>query len=115
MMIPVPLHPTRLRERGYNQSCLLADGISSAFGIPIVLNKLTRIRNTEPQAMLEAKNRFTNIHGAFTIKNSQGITRKNILIIDDLLTTGATASEAARILKTAGAKRVGVLTLAITA
>jgi ComF family protein len=112
-LIPIPLSATRLRERGYNQSGLLAQGISEAFHIPVFENSLTR-RHTRHQTLLNEKERWTNIQGAFTIKFSKNINNRNILIIDDLLTTGATASEAARTLKKCGAQTVGVLTLAIT-
>jgi competence protein ComFC len=113
-IVPIPLFPSRLRERGYNQSQLLAYEISRKYKIPLSLNNLTRARATEHQTLLSEKERWTNIYRAFRIKNPAKFSGKNILIIDDLLTTGATASEAARTLKDAGAKTVGVLTLAIT-
>ena len=114
LIIPIPLSATRLRERGYNQSHLLATGLAEHFQIPLNLNNLIKIKNTHPQAQLSQKERWTNLHEAFRIKNLNVLNNKNTLIIDDLLTTGATASEAARVLKLAGAKTVGVLTLAVT-
>lgn len=111
---PIPLFPSRLRERGYNQSQLLAEEVSRKYNIRLSMNNLVRIRATEHQTSLSEKERWTNIYGAFRIKNLAEFSGKNILVIDDLLTTGATASEAARTLKDAGAKTVGVLTLAIT-
>lgn len=111
----VPLYAARLRERGYNQAQFLAEGVSQKFQIPLLRNSLVRARHTRPQTLLEPKERWTNIRGAFTIKRPDEVRRKNILIIDDLLTTGATASEAAHTLKNAGAGTVGILTLAITA
>ena len=78
------------------------------------LKNLVRIRNTQHQTLLNEKERWTNIRDAFRIKNPIEFSGKNILIVDDLLTTGATASEAAHTLKNAGAKTVGILTLAIT-
>lgn len=113
ILLPIPLSAARRRERGYNQSGLLAQGISEAFHIPVLENGLTR-RHTRHQTLLDEKERWTNIQEAFTIKSSRKIINRNILIIDDLLTTGATASEAARTLKKCGAQTVGVLTLAIT-
>ncbi len=113
MIIPIPLSSARFRERGFNQSELLARSISNHFDIPISTDQLKKIRNTSSQSLLKEKERWTNIHGAFIKKNQKIIINKNILLIDDLLTTGATCSEAALILKMAGAKRVGVLTLAI--
>jgi ComF family protein len=114
IIAPIPLFPSRLRERGYNQSQLLAEPISREYGIHLSLKNLIRIRNTEHQTFLTEKERWTNIQGAFRIINSAAFSGKNILIIDDLLTTGATASEAAGVLKNAGAETVGVLTLAVT-
>jgi len=115
IIVAVPLFPSRLRERGYNQSRLLAELIAKEYGVNLSINNLIRTRNTEHQTFLGEKERWTNIHGAFRIKHSDRFSGKNILIIDDLLTTGATASEAAGALKNAGAETVGVLTLAITA
>ena len=115
LVIPVPLHPTRLRERGYNQAQLLAQLIARQYSIPLSSNNLIRIRNTESQSVLSQKERWTNIQQAFRIRQPVEFQDKEILLIDDLLTTGATASEAARTLKEAGAKRVDVLTIAVTA
>ncbi len=114
-VVPVPLFPTRLRERGYNQAQLLAREVGQTFSIPLLEDHLRRVRHTRPQTFLDEKQRWTNIRGAFTIRKPNALKRKNILLIDDLLTTGATASEAARVLKDAGAGTVSVLTLAITA
>jgi competence protein ComFC len=112
---PIPLFPSRFRERGYNQSQLLSQEIVQKYRINLSTTNLIRTRNTEHQTLLCEKERWTNIDGAFRIRNPSEFRGKNILIIDDLLTTGATASEAARTLKDAGAKTVGILTLAITA
>ena len=114
VIIPIPLSSTRSRERGYNQARLLAKELAKEFSIPLAENQLRRIRHTDPQSLLDEKQRWTNIKGAFTIRKLKNLRHKNILLIDDLLTTGATASEAARVLKDAGAGTVGVLTLAIT-
>ncbi len=113
LLMPVPLHPVRFRERGYNQSCILAQGVAQRLNLPLCNKNLIRIRHTQNQARVNPKNRFTNIHGAFRIKHSAQVKEKSILLVDDLLTSGTTASEAARILKEAGARRVSVLTLAL--
>jgi len=113
-MVPIPLHPTRKRERGYNQSFLLASQLSRIFNINLNINLLIKIKNTKNQSLLSKKERWTNITGAFKIKNPNEVNNKSILLIDDLLTTGATSSEAAKALKSAGAKTVGVFTLAGT-
>jgi ComF family protein len=112
LFMPVPLSATKSRERGYNQSHLLAHGLSMRYNIPLSKNNLIKIRETETQTHLSQKERWTNIAGAFRIKNSKEIKSKNILIIDDLLTTGATSSEAAKTLKQNSAQDVGVFTLA---
>jgi len=112
-IVAIPLHSTRKRERSYNQAQLLAEVISVKFGIPESRNNLVRTRNTKNQAALSQKERWTNIQGAFKIKYPSQFFERSVLIIDDLMTTGATVSEAARILKKAGAQRTDVLTLAI--
>jgi len=112
-LCPVPLSPTRMRERTFNQAALLARELAPFLGVPLDEKLLQRRRNTKNQAKLSPKDRWTNIRGAFTIRNSSALNGQNILILDDLLTTGATASEAALALKQAGANRVGVLTLSI--
>ncbi|MFH1202368.1 MAG: ComF family protein [Candidatus Omnitrophota bacterium] len=111
-LIPIPLHPARLREREFNQSQLLCEEIAKRFQIPLCLNNLIRIRNTKSQTRLNEKDRFKNIQGAFSLRNPQALLDKNVLLVDDLFTTGATASEAALTLKNGGAKDVCVLTLA---
>jgi len=113
VIVPIPLYSTRLRERGYNQAQLIAEQLSQKLDIPCLTDNLIRTRHTPNQALLGQKERWTNIHDAFRIKNPREFLKKSVLVIDDLLTTGATASEAARILKEAGAKHVGVLTIAI--
>lgn len=114
LVMPIPLSPTRMRERGYNQAQLLAEGLARQFALALSLHHLVRIRHTKNQALLSQKERWTNIRGAFKIKHSEAVKNKSVLLVDDLLTTGATASEAAGVLKEAGAKTVGVFTLAVT-
>ncbi|NTV29263.1 MAG: ComF family protein [Candidatus Omnitrophica bacterium] len=113
MLVPIPLHPTRLRERGYNQSALIAERLTLTLGIPTVQHGLERARHTLRQSELGQKERFTNMHDAFKITAPSTFSGRKILLVDDLLTTGATASAAAQALKKAGAAQVGVLTLAI--
>ncbi len=114
LLVPVPLHPTRQRERGFNQSELLCQILSKEFQVPVSLHNLRRKRYSSKQALLSKKERWTNIRSAFTIGNPENFYHKNVIIVDDLFTTGATASEAAGVLKSAGAETVDVLTLAIT-
>ena len=113
MVIPVPLHPARLRERGYNQAALLAACVADEFKLPLKNDVLIRRHHTPRQSELSAKDRWTNIKGAFRIKNSADIVGREIIVVDDILTTTATASEAANTLKDAGASRVIIITLGL--
>ena len=110
--IPMPLHPIRLREREFNQAQLLAEEIGGNFNLQILRGALSKIKNTRPQTDLKEKERFSNIKGAFAVQDETMIKGKTILLLDDLITTGATASEASATLINAGAKDVCVLTLA---
>jgi ComF family protein len=112
-IVPMPIHPARLREREYNQAELIAKELSNMLPLKINKNLAVRIRNTQPQSLLGASSRWENVKGAFKIKYPEEVKNKKILIIDDLFTTGATASEIALTLKKAGAKEVSILTLAI--
>jgi ComF family protein len=113
MVIPVPLHPVRLRERGYNQAALLAACVAQEFNVPLKNDILIRSRPTARQSELAAKDRWTNIKGAFRIKNLDDIVGREIIVVDDILTTTATASEAAKTLKDAGASRVIIISLGL--
>lgn len=110
-IIPVPLHRKRLRARGFNQAQLLSSHIEEYFNIPLHLD-LKRIRFTAPQMNLGREERLQNIKGAFEIKNHNSITDKQLLLVDDIFTTGATVNECSKVLMKAGAKQVFVLTLA---
>ncbi len=112
VLMPVPLHPQRLREREYNQSLLLAHGLSQHLQIPLVLSCLLRIKATVPQTSLSRKERLTNLHRAFSIDDATRIKDKRILLIDDVFTTGTTLHECAKALRKAGSGPVYGLTLA---
>lgn len=111
-IVPIPLHKKRLRERGFNQSLLLAREVGKRFGIQIEYTNLKRIRPTEPQINLKGKERLKNVKGAFAVTDGGVFKGKRILLIDDVYTTGATVSECAKILRKARAGRLDVLTLA---
>ncbi len=111
-IIPVPLHPQRLREREYNQSLLLGNRLSRHTGIPLILACLVRIRPTVPQTSLSRKERLTNLHRAFSIARPDDIQGKRILLVDDVFTTGTTLHECAKTLRRAGCGPVYGLTLA---
>jgi competence protein ComFC len=107
-VVPVPLHWRRRLQRGFNQAYLLARGLSRATGIP-VLSALGRVRSTATQAGLSNRSRRQNVTRAFRSRNLSG---KRILLIDDVMTTGATGAACALALKQAGARRVVLLTVA---
>jgi ComF family protein len=109
-LIPLPLHPERLRERGFNQSLELAKTVASAWSLPVDSAHCKRIRNTPAQADLPWKERRRNIRNAFCCSND--FAGKRVLIIDDVMTTGASISELAHELKRGGAAWVGALVLA---
>lgn len=111
-IIPVPLHKKRLRQRGFNQSALLAKYLARHIGVPLSLDCLVKIRDTMPQVGLNAKERKKNIRKAFEISNKKLIRGKNIVLVDDVFTTGTTVRECSKILKKSGAKDIYVLTLA---
>lgn len=109
---PVPLHERRLRYRGFNQSALLAKKLASRLGVPIAENWIRRDRDRKPQMSLNRTERLLNLADAFAVSLPDEIGGKNILLIDDVATTGATLAECAKALKKAGAKKVWGLVLA---
>ena len=111
-LVPVPLHWTRLLARRYNQAALLAHAIHRAGGPPVAPDWLVRRRRTPSQGRLGALARARNVGGAFALKPGRSIKGKRLVLVDDVLTTGATIEECARVLRRNGAAFVGVLTLA---
>jgi ComF family protein len=111
-IIPVPLSIRGLRDRGFNQSLLLSKIFSDYTKIPVILDGLVKTTETPPQLGLSAKERLSNLKGAFRSDNN--FSGMRLLLIDDVMTTGATANECSRELLSAGAKNVVVLTLART-
>jgi len=114
MIIPVPLYPTRLKDREYNQSLLLADRVSRARKIPLSYDNLIRIRETAPQTNLSRAVRLKNLRRAFAVRRPQDISGRHVLIVDDVFTTGTTVNECAKTLRKGGASEVYVCTLART-
>ncbi len=106
-LVPVPLHPTRQRERGFNQAHLLAKIAAQKSGIPL-LPSLKRIRFTPTQTRLDREARIENLRNAFGMIQTVDVRNLHLLLIDDVLTTGSTVNECARVLKTAGAASVRV-------
>lgn len=113
-VLPIPIHKKRLRERGFNQSLLLAEGLEKATGLKVLKDALVRGKNTSPQSSLHKEARQTNILGAFELKNPDYIRSKQILVLDDVYTTGATVGEVVKILWDADPVDIDVLTLART-
>ena len=111
VIIPVPLHYTRLLKRRYNQSALLCNELAKISGISCDNLSLVRHRKTRPQVELSGIARQQNVRNVFRVKNISAVKGKRILLIDDVLTTGATLKECAKALKSAGAKSVDTLTL----
>lgn len=111
-LVPIPLHVTRLRERGFNQAALLARELGRQWGIPFWANVVSRVIPTVPQSDLSEAERRRNVREAFVLTRAATVEGRRLLVIDDILTTGSTAAECARVLKTGGAETVGVYTLA---
>ena len=112
--IPVPVSARRLRERGFNQSYILAEEIAAMTGLAVHHTVLAKTDGVRDQFSLSRNERRKNIRGAFRIKNSQYIDGRRVLLVDDLFTTGYTASEAARCLIKAGSAEVILFALART-
>lgn len=104
LIVPLPLHPTRLQQRGFNQAAEIARRISQRLRIPLDLDHLLRTRATPPQAGLALTARPRNVHNAFTAQLD--FSKKHILLVDDVMTSGASLNECARILKLHGARQV---------
>ena len=110
-IVPVPLHPNRLRQRGYNQSTLLARELSARASLPVVDDCLERVRDTPAQMHLPARQRLTNVHGAFCARDRR-LAGATVLLVDDVCTTGATLEACADALKRAKVRSVWGLALA---
>lgn len=115
VIAPVPLHRRRLWSRRYNQAALLAGGVGAATGVTVQTDLVSRVRNTRSQVGLGEGQRSRNVKGAFSVPDARvrDIMGRNILLVDDVLTSGATANECARMLKQAGAVHVDVLVFAL--
>ena len=113
LVVPVPLHPRRLRWRGFNQSELLAESLAEHFLLQTDALTLNRVRQTMPQADIqEREQRLDNVSDVFSCAHPENVRGRSILLIDDVCTTGATLNECARVLKENGAKRVVALVVA---
>ncbi len=113
LAIPVPLHPVRRRERGYNQSELLARALADSVGLPLVTNALARKKNTKSQTNLTSEERSTNVAAAFEVKHPDILKDKRILLVDDVMTSGSTLHSCAEALLRGGAQEVYGITCAV--
>ncbi|HEY7139844.1 MAG TPA: ComF family protein [Methylomirabilota bacterium] len=111
-LVPIPLHPARLAERGFNQAELLAAPCAARWRLPVLGRVLARARATLPQTQLDPEARRANVKDAFRVSRPAEVRGRHLLLVDDVLTTGATVGAATRALRAAGAAAVGVLTLA---
>ncbi|MGI8784261.1 MAG: ComF family protein [Acidobacteriota bacterium] len=111
-VIPIPLHPSRLRRRGYNQAELLARRLARAGGFPLCSRALRRTRKTQSQAGLSDRQRHDNVRGAFEVRRPRQVRNSDVILVDDVVTTGATVESCRKALVAAGAARVVVLALA---
>jgi ComF family protein len=113
IIIPIPIHHLKKAERGYNQSDFIVKGLSKSLEIPWSKKILRRVRYTQSQTQLNQKEREENVADAFKLKRKRNIKGKNILLVDDVITTGATILECGKILKNAGANVVYACSVAI--
>jgi ComF family protein len=110
-IVPVPLHPARQRERGFNQAAILAELLGASVDAPVRM-VLERTRYTTTQTAYDRAERIENLHGAFRLRKNQDVRDFRVLLIDDVLTTGSTLSECARVLRLAGAVSIHAATAA---
>ena len=111
-VVSVPLHFNKLKERGFDQSFILAQAVAEVLNLPVLVRPILRIRETPPQAKQSRTERAKNVRGAFQVKQPEQVKGQDILLVDDVMTTGSTVNEVARVLKRAGTHRVHVFTLA---
>jgi ComF family protein len=108
LVMAVPLHSARRRERGYNQASLLGEALAEAIGVPVIEGAIERARDTRPQARLDPRERRANVAGAFRVQRPVRLEGRNILLVDDVVTTGATFDACLAALERAGASAMGV-------
>jgi ComF family protein len=112
LLVPVPLHPRRQRERGFNQASLLARRLGQVWDLPVRDDVLARVVATASQTALESDARRSNVRNAFRVRRPEAVAGRHAVVVDDIMTTGATVSECVLTLRAAGAATVGVLTVA---
>jgi len=113
LIVPIPLHHLKKAERGFNQSYYIAKGISSQTSIAVKANAIKRMRFTQSQTTKTLKEREENVEGAFKVRKTENVKGKNILLVDDVMTTGATINECGKVLLEEGANRIYASTVAL--
>lgn len=113
VLLPIPLHPSKQRRRGYNQSECIARGVSAVTGIPVDVVSVARIKDTESQTHKSMFQRWDNVAGIFVLRDASAFRNRHVLIIDDVLTTGATTTACADALEGVEGLCVSILTLAV--
>lgn len=114
MMVPVPLHRRKERKRGYNQSLLLCQGIAKVFERPVSTGNLVRLKKTDTQTRKNREQRMDNMAGVFAVKNPEELENKHILLIDDVITTGATTEACYQAMKDIAGLRISIASLAVS-
>ncbi len=112
LIVPVPLHPARLRNRGYNQSAKFAEGLSESLGIPFRDGISIRLQNSKTQTKKTKTERWENVKQVFDIKNTEAVKGKRILLVDDVITTGATLEACGQQLLMAGCSELSIACIA---
>lgn len=113
LIVPVPVHPSKLKKRGYNQAEMFAKGLSEGLGVPYESHILRRLKKSKSQTQKGKSERLTDIEGAFSVLQADKIVSKRILLVDDIITTGATVEVCTSVLKEAGCKSVGLAAIAV--
>ena len=114
LIIPVPLHKKRQRQRGYNQSACIAEGLGKALGLPVYKDVLLKTKSTSSQTKKSRFGRYENLKSAFSVQKAEAVAGKHVLLIDDVVTTGATLEACASALSAAGMARLSVAAVAFT-
>lgn len=112
VLLPVPIHPKRKRQRGYNQSELIAKEVAQTLSIQFINDVLIKTIHTQPQSLLNKKKRKQNVQGVYKVENKHKIKEKSVAILDDIYTTGSTTKECKKVLLQAGVKKIGIFTIA---
>ena len=111
-LVPVPLHPRRLRQRGFNQAEILAGRLSRLSGLDLQTRRLIKVRDARPQTTLSGEDRRDNLKGAYAVRRGRPLSGKTVILVDDVFTTGATIEECSRVLLEAGVQEVRAVSFA---